>query len=362
MTMELVARFEKHYCRGPRIQADLRQAADTFSITVLVGPSGCGKTTVLRCLAGLERPQAGVIRLGEEIWFDADRRICLSPQQRTIGYLFQEYALFPHLTVAENIGYGLNRAPGSRRRGQIGDMLDRFGLNGLEQRWPHQVSGGQQQRIALARVLVRRPRLLLLDEPLSALDTSLREELRSELRRLLAEFGIPVLMVTHDRMETTALADQVLVLDDGAIRQAGSVQEVFTRPADLSVARIVGVETLEPARVLAVEAGLATIAVGPVTLTAQAPRDLGHEAYVCIRAEEVALRRGRTGSRRRPNHLEAQVRSLVRQGPMIRVDLDCGFALAALVTRSACEELGLRTGDVVTAWLEIPAIHLIPRA
>jgi molybdate transport system ATP-binding protein len=178
MTAELVAQFEKHYPRGPVIRAELRQAADRFSVSVLFGPSGCGKTTILRCLAGLERPESGTIRLGDESWLDAHRSICRSPQQRNIGYLFQDYALFPHLTAAGNIGYGLNGAPKPERRRRIREMLDRFGLNGLEQRWPHEVSGGQQQRIALARVLIRRPRLLLLDEPLSALDATLREELR----------------------------------------------------------------------------------------------------------------------------------------------------------------------------------------
>jgi molybdate transport system ATP-binding protein len=302
-----------------------------------------------------------VIRLGEEAWFDAHRSVCRSPQQRNIGYLFQDYALFPHLTVGGNIGYGLNGAPNPERRRRIGEMLDRFGLNGLEQRWPHEVSGGQQQRIALARVLIRRPRLLLLDEPLSALDATLREELRSELRRLLAEFDIPVVMVTHDRMETIALADQVIVLTGGGVRQHGTVQEVFTRPADLSVARIVGVETVEPARVIAVDQRLATVAVGPAKLTAVAPADLGRDAYVCIRAEEVVIQRGPVGPSSARNRLPARVRSIVPEGAMVRIGLDCGFSLTALVTRPACEELGLRPGESVTALLKVPAIHLIPR-
>jgi molybdate transport system ATP-binding protein len=200
-----------------------------------------------------------------------------------------------------------------------------------------------------------------LDEPLSALDATLREELRSELRRLLAEFDIPVVMVTHDRAETIALADQVIVLNGGGVLQSGTVREVFTRPADLSVARIVGVETVEPAHVIAVEEGLATVAVGAARLVAMAPEGLGSDAYVCIRAEEVVIERGPIGHSSARNRLEARVRSIVPEGPMVRIGLDCGFSLTALVTRPACEELALRPRESVIALLKAPAIHLIPR-
>lgn len=346
--------------KGP-IQGNLRQEAGKFSITVLFGPSGCGKTTILRCLAGLERLESGAIRLGEATWFDGDQRVFRSPQQRDIGYLFQEYALFPHLTVVQNVAYGLGSSAALERRRRVGEMLDLFGLSELGERYPHQVSGGQQQRIALARVLARRPRLLLLDEPLSALDASLREELRGELRRLLGEFDIPVVMVTHERVEAIALADQVIVLDGGATCQSGTVHDVFTRPADLSVAQIVGVETVELARVLEVREGLATVTVGPVELVALAPAGLSREAYVCIRAEEVVLQRGQAGPSSPRNRLDARVSSIVPEGPLVRVGLDCGFSLTALVTRPASEELGLRVGETVTALLKAPAIHLIPR-
>jgi molybdate transport system ATP-binding protein len=361
MTPEFVAKFEKRFPQGAVIRGDLSQPAGKFFVTVLFGPSGCGKTTILRCLAGLERPESGIISLGDDPWFDAQRRLFRSPQERDIGYLFQEYALFPHLTVAENIAYGIHGLPGSERGHRVGEMLDRFSLSGLEMRYPHQVSGGQQQRIALARVLARRPRLLLLDEPLSALDSTLREGLRSELRRLLGQFNIPVVMVTHERVEAIALADQVIVLDRGATRQSGPVHEVFTRPAGLAVARIVGVETVERARVVEVKEGLATVAVGQARLVAIAPPGCIREAYVCIRAEEVMLQRGPAGASSPRNRLEARVTSIVPEGPMVRIGLECGFALTALVTRPAHEEMGLEIGDTVTALLKVPAIHLIPR-
>lgn len=227
MKAELVAKFEKRYAGGAIVQGELRLPINGFSITVLFGPSGCGKTTILRCLAGLERPEQGAITFGDEVWFDREKGVFRSPQQRGIGYLFQEYALFPHLTVADNIAYSLQGATAHERKQKVAEMLERFELVGLEHRYPQQISGGQQQRAALARTLISRPRLLLLDEPLSALDAMLREQLREELRRLLAAFRLPVVVVTHDRAEVHALADQVVILDQGITRQAGPVGQVF---------------------------------------------------------------------------------------------------------------------------------------
>lgn len=225
-TRELILQFETRYPSGVTVHGNFRMPIDQFSITVLFGPSGCGKTTILRSLAGLHRPQRGVIRLGSETWFDSAENICLSPQVRDIGFLFQDYALFPHLTVLQNIGYGLNQLTSLARQQRIDEMLRPLNLAGLESRYPHQISGGQQQRVALARVLARRPRLLLLDEPLSAIDNSLRAQLRLELRRVLTEFGIPVVLVTHDPVEATALAHQVVVMSNGQVIKTGTIDEV----------------------------------------------------------------------------------------------------------------------------------------
>jgi len=252
MTAFLEAEFERRFLAGPTIQAALRQSVVEFSVTALVGPSGCGKTTVLRCLAGLDFPQRGRMSFGDEIWFDASRRINLRPQQRGIGYLFQEYALFPHLSVFDNIAFGLTSSTGPRplRRGRrtsragirerVGQLLEMLQLAELEARYPHELSGGQQQRVALARTVAPRPRLLLLDEPLSALDSPTRADLRRELRGVLSEWAIPTIIVTHDPSEVTAFADHVVVLCDGRVRQQGTVAEVFQHPADAAVARIVG--------------------------------------------------------------------------------------------------------------------------
>lgn len=357
----LKARLEKQFVRGPSIIAELTIPAG-FSVTTLFGPSGCGKTTVLRCLAGLERPNEGSIAAAGATWFDSRRRICLTPQQRDIGFLFQDYALFPHLNVAENIAYGL-RDRGTGRQpidSRISEMLQLFELQGLEHRKPNQISGGQQQRVALARVLVRRPKLLLLDEPLSALDATLREQLRTQLRRLLAKFQIPVVVVTHDRTEAIALSDQIVVMEAGRIRQTGTVQQVITRPNDLAVARIVGVETVATGTVLKIDAGLATVQVGSATLLAVAAAEIVRTVHVCIRGEDVAIRKGAPGESSVRNHLPAVIQSITPEGPLVRITLDCGFELTALITRPACDELRLQIGDQVTASLKAPAIHLIP--
>jgi molybdate transport system ATP-binding protein len=361
MSSGLTAAFERRFPGGPVVRVAVWLPTDTFSVTVLFGPSGSGKTTALRCLAGLDRPDAGHIGFGGETWFDAARRVHLPPQRRGVGYLSQEYALFPHLTVAGNIAYGLGGVGAAERQRRVREVAELFGLTGLEGRYPRQVSGGQQQRVALARALVRRPRLLLLDEPLSALDAPTRGQLRLELRRLLAGLRVPTLLVTHDRVEALALGDAVVVLDGGRARQSGPAAEVFARPADAAVARIVGVETVEPARVLEAAGGLATVTVGGARLAAVAPDANAGEVYACIRAEDVVLAKGDVAPGGTRNRLVGPVRALVREGPLVRVSLDCGFPLTALVSRQACLELGLREGLEVTALVEAPAVRLVPR-
>ena len=364
---ELTAEFEKEFPGGPVIQVELRRPADVFSLTVLFGPSGSGKSTTLRCLAGLDRPDRGTIRFDNEIWFDAMRGIFLPPQRRRIGYLFQDYALFPHLRVAQNIGYGLGKIAAPERRQRIEEITTLLGLAGLDDRYPRQLSGGQQQRVALARALICRPRLLLLDEPLSALDAPTREHLRRQLRHWLVELRMSTILVTHDRIEALALGDHLVVFEAGRVRQSGSVQQVFSAPVDRAVARIVGVDTIERGMVVQVVDGLATIQVGPKRLIALAPRgrNAGRdgEVYVCIRAEDVMLEKrvANLSQSSARNHLLGHIRSVDREGPMMRVDLDCGFPLKALVTNQAYQDMELRERDEIVAVVKAPAIHLIAR-
>lgn len=205
--------------------------ADGGFATVL-GPSGSGKTTLLRCIAGFESPDDGVITLAGRT-LDSPSTSSVRPHQRGIGIVPQEGALFPHLTVAQNIGFGLNRASRKEKRDRVEALLELVGMPGLDGRRPHQLSGGQQQRVALARALAPEPKLILLDEPFSALDAKLRVELRDEVRALLRGVGATAMLVTHDQSEALAMADHLIVLRDGAIVAAGEPHDVYDRPPEV---------------------------------------------------------------------------------------------------------------------------------
>jgi molybdate transport system ATP-binding protein len=356
--------FEKSFPGGPTIVCELQLQPEEGHVVVLFGASGAGKTTILRCLAGLERPTRGTIRFGHEIWFDEQLGLHRTTQERKVGYLFQEDALFPHLTAAENIGYGIGWLARAARRERVDELLRFVRLSDRGERRPRELSGGERQRVALARALAPQPRLLLLDEPLSALDAPTREELRFELRRMLAALRIPALFVTHDRNEALALADRIAVLASGTIRQLGPVAEVFSRPVDREVARIVGVETVVPGSVVGSPGeGLLSVAVGErgVVLHALDPGNAAPDCFVCIRAEEVTLERGPIGQVSARNRLPGHVIGISPEGPLLRIALDCGFPLAALVTRQAGAELQLQIGESVSAIVKSPALHLIAR-
>lgn len=357
----LSATFTKQFSGGPKIVADDLRIGG--GITVLFGASGSGKTTLLRCLAGLDIPEAGEITLGNDVWFQKTGKIAWPPRKRGVGFVPQDYALFPHLTVLDNIGYGLNELPATERTSRVTEILRWLGLAGLETRLPRELSGGQQQRVALARAVVRRPKLLLLDEPLAALDTPTRLRLRGELRQLLRQLGLPTILVTHDRFEALALGDLMVVMADGRIQQSGPVTEVFNRPANLAVAHIAGTETCLPARVLKMAEGIVTVAVGDVKLVAAAagfPTG-ATEAHVCIRAEDVMLVADALPEASARNRFSATVVAVERDGPLLRVELDCGFPLKALLTPQAAAEMNLQPRAAAGVLIKAPHIHLIPR-
>ncbi len=362
MSALLNATFAKRFGNGPEIRVERLRTPERPGITVLFGASGAGKTTVLRCLAGLERPDEGNVEFGETTWVDVEAGVFLPARERQIGFVPQDYALFPHLSVSHNIGYGLNKLSSSQRHQRVAEALNLVQLSGVEGRLPHELSGGQQQRVALARAIARHPCLLLLDEPLSALDLPTRQRLRGELRALLGRLEIPTLLVTHDRTEAMALGEHLVVMHEGKLVQQGTVPEVFSRPANLDVAAIVAVETVQPGRILE-RAELATVTVGSVKLTALG-NDLpagATDVYVCIRAEDVILVRGEPAKSSPRNVLSGRVCALTPEGPMRRVELDCGFPLMALLTKQACEELAIEPGIQVLALVKVPQIHLIPK-
>jgi ABC-type sulfate/molybdate transport systems ATPase subunit len=220
-------------------------AAD--ELVVLFGPSGAGKTVTLRSIVGILRPDAGYIRVDGAPLFDAAHGVDLPMQRRRVGYVPQNYGLFPHLSVAENVAYGLGSLPAAARRARVGEMLQRLELSGFERRRPHELSGGQQQRVALARALVTQPRILLLDEPFAALDSALRLRLRRDVQRIHRQFPLTTLFISHDLGEAYALAEKIVVVDRGAVLQVGSREDVFQRPASARVARLTGAVNVFPA-------------------------------------------------------------------------------------------------------------------
>ncbi|UAJ78275.1 ABC transporter ATP-binding protein [Leifsonia sp. ZF2019] len=276
-------------------------AAEPGELIALLGPSGCGKTTALRALAGLERVDAGSILVdGRDVTDEPANR-------RDLGMVFQSYSLFPHLTAGQNVEFGLRmrKVPGAERRGRAAEALELVGLGAHGGRYAHQLSGGQQQRVALARALVTRPRVLLLDEPLSALDAQVRVQLREEIRRIQTELGITTFFVTHDQEEALAVADRVAVMRAGVIEQIGRPEELYLRPASAFVAEFVGLTNRIPATVaggrltvLGQEVPLATaVADGPVTAYIR-PEDVllasaGHPGEVLTSSFLGALRRTR---------------------------------------------------------------------
>ena len=341
---------------GPTLRFEM--ALETKGTTVLFGPSGAGKTTLLRMLAGLERPDQGRIRIGDLTWFDAASGLDVEPQRRCVGYVSQEPALFPHLNVSENIGFGV---PAGERAERVSEMLALMGISDLSLRTPHELSGGQRQRVALARAVARRPRLLLLDEPLSALDAAARDGLRRDLGRFLRAVGLPTILVTHDRTEALALADHVVLIAQGRVLQQGAVADVFSRPASVEAAQVAGIEAVVPARVVSrSEEGLATLDASGVTLIALDPGLEVDLVFACIRADEVILDPSPSPTSAR-NRLAARVKAVHPEGSLVRVELDCGFPLAAFITRAALRDLDLRVGAAVSAVIKAPAVHLVPR-
>lgn len=245
----------------------------------LLGPSGCGKTTLLRAIAGFHAPDAGTLRLRG---VDA---LALPPEKRGLGFVFQDLALFPHLSLADNVGFGLHAMAAGARRERVVQTLALLDLQDLAQRYPHEVSGGQQQRTAVARSLAPRPDLLLLDEPFSSLDADLRGRLRDDLRALLKRLGIAALLVTHDQEEAFAFADTVGVMDAGQLLQWAPGYELYHRPATPFVASFVGEGRFLPARVLA--GGRVATALGDLTVTGALPYPVGSQVRVLLRPDDL---------------------------------------------------------------------------
>jgi ABC-type sulfate/molybdate transport systems ATPase subunit len=331
--------------RSFRLELSLALGRETFG---LVGPSGAGKTTVLRAVAGLAQPERGRVVLDGEVLFDAEAGIALPPEDRRVGFVFQDYALFPHMTVAQNVAYG--------SRNGTGELLERFRIAHLAAAKPGELSGGERQRVGLARALARDPGVLLLDEPLSALDPHTRSALRLELKELLDELDLPVLLVTHDFHDAAVLADRVAALADGHIRQVGTPSELIAAPADAFVASFTGANVLA-GRARPGEGGLTEVTLedgGVVYSVDEAEGDV----EVAVYPWDVSISHEPTGDSAL-NHIRGPITSLVLVGNRARVQVR---GLVGEVTAASAERLGLAEGDLVMASFKAAATRLVERA
>jgi molybdate transport system ATP-binding protein len=315
------------------------------STVALVGPSGAGKSTVLRAIAGLVKPSTGRIVLGETTWYSSERGIDLPPEDRAVGLVFQEYALFPHMSVRRNVGYG-----GSAR---VDELLERLRIAQLADSRPGTLSGGERQRVALARALAREPRVLLLDEPLSALDAHTKAAVRSELRELLRELRLPTLLVTHDFEDAAVLADRVGVIVDGTLVQTDTPQALVASPANPFVAGLTGANLLEGnARP---HGDLAEVVLDDGATIYSTDPGAGRVGVV-VYPWEITLS-SRPPSDSSLNHVSGAITSVVAVDNRVRVQLG---ALTAETSKESAERLGLEEGATVVASFKATATRLLP--
>jgi molybdate transport system ATP-binding protein len=337
-------------------------------LLALVGPSGSGKTSVLRALAGLAPVEQGRISCGGRLWFDAGRRISLSPQKRRVGFVFQDYALFPHLSVMGNVGVALGHLSAGKRRQRAGMLLERVNLGGLEDRRPAELSGGQRQRVALARALAREPRLLLMDEPFSAVDQVTRRKLQRELAVLRRNIEIPMLLVTHDLDEAALLADSLCVIQRGRSLQQGPPEEVLSRPVSPQVAKVVDLRNVYSGRVVGhdAERGLTFLEALGVRLETplQRPLEPGTAVQWLIPPSHVVLhRRERPSAGERENPVSGTVSELAILGETGMVTIAVGESgsqrLFFSVPSHVARRNGLAPGVSVRVSLLTEGIHIM---
>jgi molybdate transport system ATP-binding protein len=324
----------------------LQLSLDVRATVALVGPSGAGKSTVLNAIAGLLKPSAGRITCDDDTWFDAERRISLAPDRRRVGLVFQDYALFPHMTVRENIEYA--------RHHTADEYLDRFNIRPLQHARPATLSGGERQRVALARALARDPAALLLDEPLAALDAHTRADVRAELRQLLAGLEIPTLLVTHDFEDAAALADQVGVIVDGELRQTGTPGELVARPADPFVASFTGANLLRGTPDAGGSGGSTRIRLGDGTPITTSDRGNG-AVTLAVYPWDITLSRVRPDDSAM-NVIAGTITTITELGNRVRVTLG---PISAEITVESLRRLGLAIGDSAYASFKATGTRIV---
>jgi molybdate transport system ATP-binding protein len=351
------------------IALDAELSCARGEVLALVGPSGSGKSTLLRCIAGLHAPAEGRIDCGGETWLDTSRGTNLSTARRRIGMVFQNYALFPHLSALENVREGMDDPADSAAPERARELLRKVHLDGLESRRPHQLSGGQQQRVAVARALARDPRVLLLDEPFSAVDRATREKLYGELAELRRDLDMPVILVTHDLEEAVMLADRMTILSRGKSLQSGPPLEVMQHPATVDVARLVGLRNVFECKVLshARDQGITALDWNGRQLRVRLQEAFPVGASVAWSlpgAGVLLMPRDRAISAGLDNPIDSVILKLVTLGDRVRVlvnvDDSNGAQLAMTVPRHLAERYALTAGQPLPLRLRGEQIHLMP--
>jgi molybdate transport system ATP-binding protein len=320
--------------------------------TMLLGPSGCGKTTLLNCVAGFARPDAGRVSLGKRALFDSSSGVNVPVPERHLGYMFQNLALFPHMTVEQNVQYGLVKLPAAERRARMMAMLESFRIPHLVGRTPSQISGGERQRVALARSLVTNPSMLLLDEPLSALDAASKSKILDDLREWNAAHRIPILYVTHSPQEAFAVGEQVVVLQSGRILAQGTPQDVLSTPRHETIAQIVGFENVFDARVRSVDEtqGTMTCQLDGCATQLEVPLSQagpGAPVRIAIRAGDIILATEQPHGLSARNTLRGQIVSMWREGVTVIAMVEARPTFEVHLTPASVGDLKLKKGAQV---------------
>jgi molybdate transport system ATP-binding protein len=333
-------------------------------ISILFGPSGAGKSTLLDCIAGLAQPDEGRISIKGEAIFDSETGLNVPPQRRQIAYVFQNLALFPHMSVEANVAYGLTHAPEETRDERVSEILKMFRVEQFRKRRPREISGGEQQRVALARSLVTQPRVLLLDEPLTGLDAELKGSIIDDLRAWNAAHKIPILYVTHSREEVDALGERVIALEHGKIVSEGTPREVLDSPRRRRLAQAAGFENLLNGTVLDLREpdGVMRVRLADAACEIEVP--LGHAApgdrvRVAIRAGDILLATERPRALSARNILEGTIASIEHRGTLVIARVDCGVVFTVHVTPGAERVLALAVGKKVWLVLKTHSCHFV---
>jgi molybdate transport system ATP-binding protein len=333
-------------------------------ITILFGSSGAGKTTTLACIAGLATPDEGRIRLAGRVLFDSGEGIDIDVSRRSVGYVFQDLALFPHLSVGRNVRYGLRRIDEAEREKRVGEILESFRIASFRDRLPGEISGGERQRVALARALVTRPAVLLLDEPLSALDAPTKGRIVDDLRAWNRAQRIPILYVTHSREEVFALGERVLALERGRVVAEGLPQEVLGAPREETVAQLAGFENIFDARVDAVheDTGTMTCRLVPGAVDLEVPLtriEPGSVVHVGVRAGDILLATEEPRGLSARNVLRGTLTGFEEKDFKVLARVDCGATFSVLLTPGARRSLALAAGQAVWLIVKTHSCHLL---